>query len=229
MRILFATFLLLVAVQLSSAQFFPSFLPSAAVSSSISFDAGSQGDKTDGTAVTISHTTAADAPLMEVGVAHYKSGGGQTCTATYNGTGMTEIGTEGAGEDKVTVFRLYSPTSGTHDVVVTPAGGGTIELAVVVGTFKVATTVSNGAGLNGSDTWSQTLTVANGNWGVTFLRTYNSDPTATNGTIQVSNDNNTTQSSIYLVTRPSTSTTVQINGTGGGGGGWQMYGNSLNK
>jgi hypothetical protein len=195
---------------------------------SIAYDSSSQGDQGSGATLTVAHVVAADANWLEVGVTSYLSGGAQTVGVTYNGSAMTARTAQG-GEDKLQTFYLASPTTGTHNIVVTPSSSS-CEIAMAAISLKNVSSTSgpNNETAAASD-WTNTVTCSTGNWAVVFVRYYNQTPTVTNGTLRVNNNNTSSQGSVMALTKASTGSTVTIDGAGMAGSTWHSNGASVDK
>jgi hypothetical protein len=75
---------------------------------------------TQRTSITLSHTTSGSERLMLVGVSIYNNASETVSNVTYNGAGLTPVGTAQEGtSSRVEIWRLIAPDTGTHDVVVT--------------------------------------------------------------------------------------------------------------
>lgn len=86
----------------------------------IAFDAGSDGGRSTATSITFAHTCTGADLLLLVGVLH---GAADTSIAvTYNGVAMTQYDEQlnHAANYRLTLFYLYAPATGTHNIVVTP-------------------------------------------------------------------------------------------------------------
>ena len=86
-------------------------------------DAVSSGS-TDGSSLTISHTTAGENRLMLVGISINNDNLETVSTMTYGGTPLTREGFvdhQGWGGDdaRVEIWKLVGPPTGTHDVLIT--------------------------------------------------------------------------------------------------------------
>jgi len=101
----------------------------AAGCGSLTFDTASSNNATGANSVSWNHTTSANsnrAIIFCVGSFH--SGGGQSVSSiTYNGssTGVTSVGSHvepGSGEERVDIYKLVAPASGTNAIVVTMTG-----------------------------------------------------------------------------------------------------------
>jgi prepilin-type N-terminal cleavage/methylation domain-containing protein len=90
--------------------------------SSLAVDNASSGTTASDTAssMTVSHTTGSGSDrLMLVGIS-YNNDDYETVTGvTYNGTALTEVGTENNADDaRVCIYSLVAPDTGTHNVVI---------------------------------------------------------------------------------------------------------------
>ena len=89
----------------------------------VAFDAVSTGTVVSSNTKTVSHTTSGTDRCLVVLVTTYVAGGTTVSSVTYNGTAMTNAGsqTSPSGNSRVTIFYLANPSSGAHDIVVTLA------------------------------------------------------------------------------------------------------------
>ncbi|HTY52597.1 MAG TPA: DUF2341 domain-containing protein, partial [Methanomicrobiales archaeon] len=106
----------------------------------VSVDATSSGQNTTPTSgITISHTTSGDYRLMLVGVSISPSGQAATqyvSSLTYNGVALTRVGTVLNSDDaRVEIWKLVSPDTGTHNVVIGFNAPLTLPAAAGVMTF----------------------------------------------------------------------------------------------
>ena len=90
------------------------------------FDAGSNNRGTTVSSLTLSHTTSGTNRFLICFYAVNDATPQAVTGATYNGVAMTRIGTEISPDGFFTfagLFRLIAPATGTHDVVLSTAGG----------------------------------------------------------------------------------------------------------
>ncbi|HEX9895911.1 MAG TPA: hypothetical protein VGA78_18410, partial [Gemmatimonadales bacterium] len=82
-------------------------------------DATSSG-QTQRTGLTISHTTSGTNRLMLVGVTLNNQNSEIVSSVTYNGVGLTQVGSVASATDtRVEIWRLIAPATGTNNVVIT--------------------------------------------------------------------------------------------------------------
>jgi hypothetical protein len=96
------------------------------VEAAIAFDAFTAGTLVNpGTSVTISHTTSgSDRILFGGGIVRTNTITGMT----YNGTGMTAIGSPVTGvNDKIYLFYMVAPATGAHNLVISQSGSSVIN------------------------------------------------------------------------------------------------------
>lgn len=206
---------------------FPAYVTGTPASPDIAWDTGDHADQTSGASLTKSLAAAADANFVALFVASYLSGGGQTHTATWNGTSMTSAGSVTNGNDKFELFYLTSASGGTHDFVLTPSSSS-CEVAIVVASLKNVASVSNySTGSGASYPYSVTVSANTGSWALAGLGAYNRTvDIVSNGTERVTNENGATQNSCWLFTLTNAGT---IDGELSGSVDWRMLGIRLNK
>jgi hypothetical protein len=92
----------------------------------IAFDAASEG-YASGTSLTVSHTVTGSAPLLIACVG--TNGTNDTVTGvTYNGVAMTQLGTVENTYNRLYIYGLLAPATGTHDIVVSNSASVGIRL-----------------------------------------------------------------------------------------------------
>lgn len=89
----------------------------------IAFDSSAKGTITTGTSLTFAHTCTGSNLIL---IAYfYGSGSGDTCSATYNGTSMTQFKTiVDSSNNKQFGFYLINPATGANNVVATFGNSG---------------------------------------------------------------------------------------------------------
>jgi hypothetical protein len=95
------------------------------------------GSTPSATSVTISHTTGTQSDrLMLVGVSLWPNNSSAAVpTVTYGGTALTQVGTQWGNDQRVAIFSMLNPPSGTDNVVVTLPSG---HFGAVVGVSTFA-------------------------------------------------------------------------------------------
>jgi hypothetical protein len=125
------------------------------VNGAIAFDAASSSQADNTSSLTWSHTTSAGSDrILIVGVSSDQND--PVSTITYNGVNLTKLESEKYGfVNKVELWYLVNPSSGTHNVVVTLSsssdglGGGAVTYTGVDQSTPVGTAVkNNGYNLN---------------------------------------------------------------------------------
>lgn len=125
------------------------------------FDAFSSGVWASGLTLTISHTVAADATNLVV-FAGYKFIALTNITGvTFNGVAMTHVtpdGDQGSNVQRISIWKLASPASGTHDIVITVDDNTGLSLLGIGVSATLGDAVSN-ATTNPQASGNPTVTV----------------------------------------------------------------------
>jgi hypothetical protein len=128
----------------------------------------------------LSHTCAVGATLL---VAHVRPGGGGTLTGvTYNGVAMTLINS-GVAIDTYSLWYLFNPASGAHNIVATMTGGSV--LFVEAASYTGTTVTGVDASATSAAAATSVTTIADNCWCVygSADRT-GADPTAVSGCVR---------------------------------------------
>lgn len=94
------------------------------VKAAVTFDAATSEQASAAASVTFSHTVAADANALIVCGSNIFGSFFSLVSATYNGDALVQVSSETIGSDTFYMWRLLSPDTGTHDVVLTWDGTG---------------------------------------------------------------------------------------------------------